>query len=160
MMVNSLRLSNKNPALVIRVGKKLRILFVLSHFFAYAGVVNAAEYPVLKWIGKSEAEITTILGPGEKCKDRSQGRSCEYLDNTVQIIFIDGRADWIAIGGFQGVPFDYDALRLVGLHPTPPFVHMATRMHWQHHHGLELVSVFARGKETAFIEIRAYTAEE
>ena len=64
------------------------------------------------------------------------------------------------IGGLQGVPFGYDALRVVGLHPTPPFVHMASRMHWQHHHGLELVSVFARGEETAFIEIRAYTADE
>ena len=133
---------------------------VLSQFLLYAGAANAAEYPVLNWIGKSESEIAAILGPGEKCKDRSKGRSCEYLDNTVQIIFIDGRADWIAIGGLQDVPFNYDALRVIGLHPTPPFVHMASRMHWQHHHGLELVSVFAQGEATAFIEIRAYTADE
>ena len=145
---------------MILAGKKFRVLCVWSLFLVYAGVVSAAEYPVLQWIGKSENEIAAILGPGEKCKDRSRGRSCEYLDNTVQIIFIDGRADWIAIGGLQGIPFDYEALRVVGLHPTPPFVHMASRMHWQHHHGLELVSVFARGEETAFIEIRAYTADE
>jgi hypothetical protein len=119
----------------------------------------AEGYPVLELVGKTPQQIAVLLGQADTCSEANKGLTCEYRGSTVEVIFIDGRADWFSFAGLPEIEFDYHALQYIGLAVVPPFVHTPTRMHWQHHHGLEVVSVYGNGKNVAMIKVRAYTPQ-
>ena len=120
---------------------------------------GSRQYKVMEMVGKSDTEIADILDQPGSCKKTSQGESCYYQNKTIEVIYINGRADWFAFAEIEGVKFDHYAIHYLGLVPASPFVHRARQMHWQGHHGLGLISVYGSGEDVQLIQVRAYTLE-
>lgn len=60
--------------------------------------------------GKAEAAIAEELGEPESCSSVKQGRLCAYRGGNVEVVFIDGKADWITIYGADAPSPDHVAL--------------------------------------------------
>jgi hypothetical protein len=145
---------------IIRKGLIKKTLIGFAVFFqSFLCYSQNTDYRVLDLVGKTQAEIITELGQPISCKKTNQGTSCKYKSKSVEIIYINQRADWIAFGKIEDLPFDFNALSYVGLVPTTPFVHRAGQMHWQNHHGLELISIYGNSTQTQVIQIKAFTLE-
>ena len=133
------------------------LLSLLLFLFPILGF--SSGYNVLELAGKSESEISELLGPPEKCNETYQGESCEYTNHDIEIIYIENRADWITYTISKELPFDASALEYIGLKRAQPVVHNPTKMHWQHYYGLEVITIFGIGSKTLFIQVRAYTPQ-
>lgn len=60
---------------------------------------SAAEivFNIPKLAGKTEAEVETLLGESVFCAKSESALNCSYRENEIEIVFIDGKADWITI---------------------------------------------------------------
>jgi hypothetical protein len=125
-----------------------------------AGESESTEIDVLEIAGKSQQDVENLLGIPQSCKKSYLGESCRFKGGRIDIEFINGKADWIGIG-FQAVDveFDYRSISHIGLTPVPPIMHNPFVMHWQGHHGLEVVTVYSRGKYVGLIQVRAITVQ-
>ena len=119
---------------------------------------DAAAINVLDIVGKDQESVARIIGEPASCKQTYQGVSCRYPDNNLEVVFINDRADWMLLDNLNRLKFHYNALSAIGLRPVPPLINNPFRMHWQHHHGLEVISIYGSGEYVAFIQIKAFTA--
>ena len=101
-----------------------------------------------------------MIAEPKSCKQTYQGISCKYeAGHLEEIIFIDNRADWLLLSGFDQLPFDYKSIKYIGLPPAPPIVINPFRMHWQYHAGLAVISMYGSGNFVSYIQVRAYTPQ-
>ncbi len=107
--------------------------------------------------GKPEQHIRQLLGDPLSCKPTYQGTACSYEEGNTEIIYIDGRADWITFTGIENAPFTAAALGHVGLTATPPLARTPTRLLWLQHQGMEAITIHGEGDVARMIQIRAYT---
>jgi hypothetical protein len=54
-------------------------------------------FNVPKLAGKTEAEIEALLGEPVFCAKSESALNCAYRENEIEIVFIDGKADWITV---------------------------------------------------------------
>lgn len=54
-------------------------------------------FNIPKFVGKSEAEIETLLGESVFCAKSESALNCSYRENEIEIVFINGKADWITV---------------------------------------------------------------
>lgn len=71
-----------------------------------------------KIILKEQQEVATVLGRPETCNPSKYGRKCVYRSGQVEIIFINGVADWITYNEPIGVAYFPAAMRMLGV-PCP-----------------------------------------
>lgn len=60
-------------------------------------IADGALFNIPKIAGKTEAEVEAILGEPVFCGQSESARSCSFQENEIEIVFIDGKADWIII---------------------------------------------------------------
>ncbi len=56
-------------------------------------------FDIPKLAGKTEAEVEALLGEPVACSLAKSARNCSFRENEIEIVFIDGKADWITING-------------------------------------------------------------
>ncbi|MGR9014682.1 MAG: hypothetical protein ACU83U_13670 [Gammaproteobacteria bacterium] len=56
-------------------------------------------FDIPKIAGKTEAEVEVLLGEPVFCSKSGATINCSYRDNEIEIVFIDGKADWITVYG-------------------------------------------------------------
>ena len=134
-----------------------RLIFVVILLLSPGLGAETPSVKVLELVGKSTGEIEQILGIPDKCNKTFDGFSCMYSQYNTEITFINEKADWIQVTGFEEVPFDFRALTHVGLRAKQPDKRNPFSMHWQYHHGMEVISLFAQGKYVSAVLVRAYT---
>ena len=140
-------------------------LFLISAFLCPVVLLQQAiagvdGLDVREIVGKSRSEIDTLIGQPLSCKDTYQGLSCKYQAGYLEeIIFIDDRADWLLLSGFDELLFEYMSIKHIGLPPAPPTVINPFRMHWQFHAGMAVISMYSSGKYVSYIQVRAYTPQ-
>ena len=139
------------------VGSKIARVCVLSMLLV-SQVAGADKLllDVLALRGGPESEVAQALGEPEQCGESYQGRKCDY-GKSIEVTFIDGKADWFQVSPEGEVPFEPTAIRLMGLQPTQPAIRNPFRMHWIDHQGLKVVSVFASGRYVSLIQVQAFT---
>lgn len=59
----------------------------------------AALIDIPKIAGKSQAEVEALLGEAVFCAKSDEAVNCSFLENEIEIVFIDGKADWITVYG-------------------------------------------------------------
>lgn len=137
-----------------------RILVLGACALLFRSLAYAAEFDIRNFVGKSQKEIDSLIGPAESCKQTYLGFSCKYLSKHVEeVVFINARSDWVLMSGFKKLPFDYRSIERIGLTPGPPTVANPFRMHWDSYAGLAVISVYGSGKFVSFIQVRAYTPQ-
>ncbi|MBL6987136.1 MAG: hypothetical protein ISR72_08900 [Methylobacter sp.] len=80
-------------------------------------------FDIPKIAGKTEAEVEVLLGEPVFCSKPGSTLNCSYQDNEIEIVFIDGKADWITVyGAFRSPSYHQkivgktkaEALKLLG----------------------------------------------
>ncbi|MGZ5006875.1 MAG: hypothetical protein ACXWFI_03330 [Methylobacter sp.] len=57
--------------------------------------------------GKTEAEVESLLGEPVFCAKSESSLNCSFRENEIEIVFIDGKADWITVNSAFRSPSDW-----------------------------------------------------
>ena len=112
---------------------------------------------VPKIAGKSKPEIKTIFGEPNECEPSKYGEKCRYIKTHTEIVYIDGKADWITVG-FDGVPFVRNAITKLGLDEKTPTFENDDTIRWEGINGLLEVSLhLGQGGKVSYAYIKSFT---
>lgn len=75
----------------------------------------AATLPLSAIAGGSRDAVRDLLGEPQRCEFAQHSERCHYPVAGVQIVFIDGKADWIGVRLDTDEPFAPQTLRRYGL---------------------------------------------
>ncbi|MCG5240066.1 hypothetical protein ACIU1J_01805 [Azospirillum doebereinerae] len=70
---------------------------------------------------KQQSDVRKVLGSPSKCEKIKQGEKCYFQKGLVEIVFIEGKADWITVN-YDNFPYGPDALPMIGLEKSKPTV--------------------------------------
>lgn len=93
--------------------------------FDYAAAFEALEpgstaplLTIADIAGRDEAAVAEVLGPPSGCEASRYSRRCRYAPGDVEIVYIDGLADWMTVNSLGDSPLDDSVLARIGLTPT------------------------------------------
>lgn len=112
---------------------------------------------VLKVVGKNPLQVSEVLGTPTGCAESKYGRKCAYSIAETEIVFINGKADWITVNGIDNVPFDNEVLTSLGIKPKAPVFKNSFTLRWTSIQGLKEVTVFKGVKNSDYAYIKALT---
>lgn len=155
--------------------KNLITLFISALFLASCGNSKAENendsnkniIDVKTIIGKTEKEIEKILGKAENSEKVSPSNTpckeipCEkkfYQKDKFEIVFIDGKSDWITINNTSNFDFNSENITLLGLPSTVPNFENTMTINWKNIENINEVTFFSNGdNKIEYIYIKAYT---
>lgn len=118
-------------------------------------------------IGKSETEIEKVLGIAENSEKVSPSNTpcvdipCNkkfYQKNKFEIVFIDGKSDWITINNTSNFDFNSENITLLGLSSTVPNSENTMSINWKNIENINEVIFSSNGdNKIEYIYIKAYT---
>ena len=77
--------------------------------------------------GKTSAQVEIVLGVPEEGDPEGQHPRLWYLNGDVEVVFVDGKAEWITLYDMMDIPFGRSALRALRLPDREPTFHKLTR---------------------------------
>lgn len=98
---------------------------------------------VMQVVGRSEDEVSGLLGPADACEDIHRARLCRYPPHGNEVMFVAAKADMITVHNMGAVAFNEDALDALGLESTKPDDSNERAIRWESIPDLEEVTVFA-----------------
>jgi len=107
--------------------------------------------------GADAERVAVLLGPPTQCERSAYGENCRYRTANADIAFIDGKADWITLSGFDDVKPGAEALALLGLEPAPADSQSDTEMRWQDTQGLREILLVHNASEIRYVRIKTST---
>ena len=119
-------------------------------------VIAETIVDIPKIAGKSKKEVSSILGKESSCGKSKYGETCQYKKGETEIVYINGKADWITVEGIDNVPFSPKALTSIGLNKAKPSFQNNFTIRWSSIQGLMEVSIFkgASLSDYAYIKVR------
>lgn len=102
---------------------------------------GAPLFRIAEVAGHSEAELAVVLGPPWDCESSLYSRRCRYAPDNTEVVFIDGKADWLTVRSPGEVAFDASALGRIGLPDRKPDQATAEELVWTGFGGLREVRV-------------------
>lgn len=75
--------------------------------------------------GKSEAEVSVLLGYPKSSEVTKYGKKCYYNMGLTEIVFINGKADWITTNNMSNSSFGKSSLSKLGLPVKSPSAFLA-----------------------------------
>lgn len=131
--------------------------FVLSLLFFTKVAVAEPVIDINKIAGKSENEVEKYLGKPISCGNNKYGKKCQYKKAETEVVFIQGKADWITVEGMDGVPFTISALSALGLQEAKPSFSDNFTLRWNTIKGIKEVSIFKGGTSSDYAYIKVKT---
>jgi hypothetical protein len=104
--------------------------------------------------GKTLAEVEAVLGKAESTEKASpSGTPCKenpcdkafFQSGKYEIVFINGKADWITINNLSEYTLSETNIELLGFTLTPPVSSNTTVIRWEDVDGIGQVSFFNNG---------------
>ena len=135
---------------------KIQILVLSLSLFSTMSF-SSTLIDVVKIAGKSQDQVAEILGKATSCSKGKYGQKCSYSVAETEIVFINGKADWITVEGIDNVPFSNDALKSIGLTPTIPNFKNNFTLRWLSIQGLGEVTIFKGATNSDYAYIKAFT---
>jgi hypothetical protein len=135
---------------------KFQIL-VLSLTLFSSVAFSSTLINVVKVVGKNQNQVAEILGKATNCSKSKYGQKCSYSIAETEIVFINGKADWITIEGIDNIPFNINALKSIGIAPTKPSFKNGFTLRWSDIQGLKEVSLFKGVTNSDYAYIKAFT---
>lgn len=99
--------------------------------------------------GKSRADVEALLGEPSSCSPSKNGEKCEFDWRRLEIVYINGLADWITVSSIKGQPFAPSSLALLDIKKANPTVATDFAIRWDHIPGFVEVSIFPLTKGIA-----------
>lgn len=95
-----------------------------------------APVPLGDFAGKPRGEAESVVGKPYDCEQSLHSERCRYPQG-IEIVYIDGRADWITVSfGYGRHPLAAETLQQLGLAVTPPQQADPHRLRWTQLPGL------------------------
>lgn len=132
-------------------------LIVGSLAIAVGTVAHASSViNVPKIAGRSMKQVAEQLKATPTCAKNKRGTKCDYNDGSVEIVYIDGKADWITVNSLEQVPFTDTAIARLGFGQKAPSFRSPMVMRWNGLPGVVEVSVFKgqTGSDYAYIKVK------
>lgn len=107
--------------------------------------------------GKSKIEVSELIGAPENCTSIRQGDKCAYVKAETEIVFIDGKADWITIEGLDDQEFADATIELLGFQSKRASFSNDFVKKWEPIEGLISASLFKGSSGADYAYIKAYT---
>ena len=108
--------------------------------------------------GRSPAEVEALLGAPSECEDTLYSRRCQYAQSPVEIVFIEGRADWFTLRGVgEGLPLNAETLAHFGLPVTEPDSITEKESIWRDLAGFREVRMVGDEYGVSYVRIKALT---
>ena len=124
---------------------------VISLFAVTTLVASAAPILDIRTIaGKAAADVSKVLGKPTGQEKTKYGPKSIYKDGKIEVVFINGKADWITVSGMSNVPFDANAIEALGLPPETPDLRNAIVVAWEPHSLYYSVLIFSDTKGKVF----------
>ncbi len=104
--------------------------------------------------GKSPEEVEAILGKAESTEKASPGGTpckenpCDksfYQAEKFEVIFINGKADWITVNNLSDHELNENNIALLGLSPSTPAFSNPNIIRWENDDGIKQVSFLSNG---------------
>jgi len=137
---------------------RMKRTLIIAALLSFVGVVEAdVIIDVTKIAGGKESDVATYLGNPSSCGNSKYGKKCQYEKGDTEIVFIQGKADWITIEGIDHIPFSKTALGALGLKETRPTFSSNFTLRWESIQGLREVSLFKGGASSDYAYIKVKT---
>lgn len=109
-----------------------------------------------KIAGQRMKQVGELLKAKPTCAKNKRGTKCDYNDSRIEIIFIDGKADWITVNGLEQVPFTDAAIVRLGFSEKSPVFRSPVVKRWNGLPGVLEVSIFKGqiGTDYAYIKVK------
>lgn len=104
--------------------------------------------------GRSEAEVAATLGPPWDCESSLYSRRCHYAPGATEIVYIDGRADWLTVRALGDAALADDLLERIGLEPKPAGEGSDRVRVWRTLGGLREVSAHGHAGRADYLRIK------
>lgn len=127
------------PDVLLKRIMKLKIALIGLLSFHVASAAPIVE--ISKVAGKTDEQVEIVLGAPSKTEEVKQGIKKFYLNDAVEIVFIDGRADWITITPTKMTPFAKESLVELGLEVRLPTFSNEHVMRWEPYGAYHSVSM-------------------
>ncbi|MEQ1440335.1 hypothetical protein AAG565_13330 [Fontimonas sp. SYSU GA230001] len=116
------------------------------------------DLDVRAFAGQPRANAEAVLGQPQSCERALDSERCGYA-NGVEVIYIDGRADWLTVPlGYGRHPLDAATLARLGLPVTEPTQsdaqNEAQRLVWRDLAGLREVQMIGDANGALFARIK------
>jgi hypothetical protein len=115
---------------------------------------DAPLFRIADIAGRSEAEVAARLGPPWDCEASRYSRRCRYAPGATEIVYIDGRADWLTVRALGEAALDDEVLKRIGLLPKPAGTVVEDERVWSDLAGLREVRAVGHGGRAEFLRIK------
>lgn len=116
----------------------------------------SAVVDIPKIAGQSIKQVDDLLKAKPTCAKNKRGTKCDYNDGRIEIVFINGKADWITVNGLDHVPFTEAGIVRLGFSGKSPAFRSPAVMRWNGLPGVLEVSMFKgqTGTDYAYIKVK------
>jgi hypothetical protein len=122
------------------------------------GVLSAAPIIDIKKVaGKSAKEVESVLGAPTQSEKVKQGTKRFYMNDTVEVVFISEKADWITVTPTKPTRFSKDALTELGLEVKPPTFANEHILKWVPYGDYHSILIFPGPKGIDYIYVMTKT---
>ncbi len=139
-------------------GKILAVVALLLTSIASSGIcAEVVIFDVPQVAGKSQDQVSKIIGKPESCEQSKYGQNCTYAKAGTEIVFINGKADWITINEMPGAKYDKNSLSLLGIPVKAPTFVGVDSMRWENIPGFLEISLFPQGSSIFYAYVKTKT---
>lgn len=123
-----------------------------------ADAVAGAALDLRALAGRTPAEVEAMIGAASDCEDALHSRRCDYAQSPVQIVFIDGRADWFTVRtAGEELPLAPETLARFGLPVSEPQEVTPRENVWRDFAGFREVRMVGDEYGVSYVRIKALT---
>lgn len=131
--------------------------FGLLLFVAASSHAASSVFDVLAIAGKTKQQVGSALGTPQSCSTSKYGEKCSYAKGETEIVFINGKADWITIEAMDQVNYSGAAVTSLGFKAAKPTFQNNFTIRWEVIQGIKEVSVFPVGSMVDYAYIKVST---
>lgn len=115
---------------------------------------RAPLFRIAEIAGRTEAEVAAVLGPPWQCTSSRYSRRCHYAPGSTEVVYIDGKADWLTVTALGEAPLDEQLLMRIGLQPVRPGTASGEEWVWASLGGLREVRAYGTPERAQFLRIK------
>ena len=115
---------------------------------------SAPLFRIADIAGKAEAEVAAVLGPPWNCESTLHSRRCSYAPGSTEIVYIDGKADWLTVTALGESPLDDALLMRIGLKAAKPGSASDEERVWTGLSGLREVRAYGSPERAQFLRVK------
>jgi hypothetical protein len=135
--------------------QNIRLVFATLPL-ALCAAAQASAVDIPKIAGQSMTQVAEQLKAKPTCAKNKRGTKCDYNDGRIEVVYINGKADWITVNSLEQIPFTETAIARLGFAQRAPSFRSPMVMRWNGLPGVVEVSVFKgqTGSDYAYIKVK------